>query len=84
MLGPRRDNCLQVSLADADPNCASLAQLEQPQCSVCQVGYFLSADACAPCSKFSLDKGCLNCNADDTACLVCKPGFTMDNSGKCA
>lgn len=83
VLGPRKNTCAQTSITGTDPNCSNLVQYDAPKCSVCQFGFYLSADVCIACSNHSKANGCLTCNANDSSCLICLSDYTQDSKGAC-
>lgn len=61
---------------EALPFCSEC--LSNTVCLTCFTGYILSAGKCVQCSQL----GCLQCNADNSECLVCDMGFFLNNTTK--
>ena len=66
-----------------EPDCDNTIELNNMICSGCKKGHFMKELICEPCTNFSLEKGCMFCDKDDSKCLMCEKGFYMNSEGLC-
>ena len=67
-----------------DTLCADMRYNTVPVCAACRSGHYFNSSTCVPCSSNKPGDGCMYCNpVDNTKCLVCLSGFTMNNNGIC-
>lgn len=75
--------CLPGRSLEFSPGCEALVALSQPECSVCQPGYLLTANAtCTPFLANSI--GCLWKASNSTRlCDICRVGYRSTADGLC-
>lgn len=71
-------------LSNTDTNCRQARLLDVPVCVACAAGYYWQDGYCKSCDSLVPGLGCLICSPyDEVECLVCAPGFYMNDKGEC-
>ena len=85
-LSEAKDGCFASSfiLKNTDENCGTSFIISHPQCDVCLFGHYWEKGKCKKCEYLTPASGCMMCDPNDQfKCLICMPGFFMNNKESC-
>ena len=71
-------------LSNTDFHCNQAILLTHPVCVACNIGYYWEQGNCEPCGSLVPNLGCLLCDpSHNIDCLICMPGYFMNEKGDC-